>query len=289
MPYTKISEADELNIIKDNYENRLSLNQIQKKYHVSAARINKIFAKYGVEIKKNIHKGKYSFNRDFFFRESADLAYFLGWVSSDGFIQTGANVIGIEIKESDKQVLEDIRNAMQYTRPLLDIYRKERGNGHFCKFILENQEIKQLLINKYGIIPNKSSDLSFCFNFSNLNKDFWKDYIRGYFDGDGCIKMTGQSLTFQIDCTSLKMLLAIEDALKQLDSTINLSITQRFPKENEDQNDESLSYSEKIQSKLSLFRLYCYGKDAKKVFKLLYDDANIYLKRKYDRYLQYMK
>ena len=32
MPYTKISENDELNMIKDNYENRLSFNQLQKKY-----------------------------------------------------------------------------------------------------------------------------------------------------------------------------------------------------------------------------------------------------------------
>ena len=45
MPYTRISENDELNMIRDNYENRLSFNQIQKKYHVSAQRITKIFAK----------------------------------------------------------------------------------------------------------------------------------------------------------------------------------------------------------------------------------------------------
>ena len=280
MPYTEISEDDELNMIKDNYENGLSFNQIKKKYHVSTERINKIFAKYGVETKKNIHKGKYSFNRDFFFQESEDLAYFLGWVSSDGFVQSGANVIEIEIKNSDRQVLEDMRNAMQYTRPLLDI---ERGNGHFCKFVLENKEIKQLLIDKYGIIPNKTSDLSFCFKFSNLSKEFWKDYIRGYFDGDGSIKMTKSYLTFQVDCTSLKMLLAIEDALKQLDDTIELSITKRLPPS------EEKNKSLKIQHRMILFRLYCYGKNAEKVFKLLYDDANIYLERKHERYLQYMK
>lgn len=280
MPYTKISENDELNMIKDNYENRLSFNQLQKKYHVSAQRITKIFAKYGLVVQKNIHKGKYSFDRNFFFQENAHLAYFLGWVSSDGYIQTNSNVIGIEIKQSDRKVLEDIREAMKYTRPIIDFERKERGNGVFSKFILENKEIKELLINKYNIIPRKSSK-DFCFNFSNLNKEFWKDYIRGYFDGDGCIKITGVSLTFQIDCTSLKMLLAIEKALKEIDNSIYLSITRRDPQER--------NTKDNINSKLPLFRLYGYGGNAKKVFDIIYKDADIYLQRKYDRYLQYMK
>ena len=280
MPYTKISENDELNMIKDNYENRLSFNQLQKKYHVSAQRITKIFAKYGLDVQKNIHKGKYSFDRNFFFQENANLAYFLGWVSSDGYIQTNSNVIGIEIKQSDRKVLEDIREAMKYTRPIIDFERKERGNGVFSKFILENKEIKELLINKYNIIPRKSSK-DFCFNFSNLNKEFWKDYIRGYFDGDGCIKITGVSLTFQIDCTSLKMLLAIEKALKEIDNSIYLSITRRDPQER--------NTKDNINSKLPLFRLYGYGDNAKKVFDIIYKDADIYLQRKYDRYLQYMK
>lgn len=280
MPYTKISEDDELNMIKDNYENRLSFNQLQKKYHVSAQRITKIFAKYGLDVQKNIHKGKYSFDRNFFFQESANLAYFLGWVSSDGYIQSSSNAIGIEIKQSDRKVLEDIREAMKYTRPIIDFERKERGNGAFSKFILENKEIKDLLINKYNIIPRKSSK-DFCFNFSNLNKEFWKDYIRGYFDGDGCIKITGVSLTFQIDCTSLKMLLAIEKALKEIDSSVYLSITKREPQGRDTKTN--------INSILPLFRLYCYGDNAKKVFNIIYKDAGIYLQRKHDRYLQYMK
>lgn len=280
MPYTRISENDELNMIRDNYENRLSFNQIQKKYHVSAQRITKIFAKHGLEVQKNLHKGKYTFDRNFFFQDSADLAYFLGWISSDGYIQTNANVIGIEIKQTDKKILEDICQVMKYTRPIIDFERKERGNGFFSKFILENKEIKDLLIDKYGIIPKKSFDNSFCFKFQNLNKKFWKDYIRGYFDGDGCIKITGKMLTFQIDSTSIKMLLAIEKALKEMDNSIYLSFGKREPTPNEDK---------KIQSKLPLFRLYGYGSNAKKVFDILYRDAELFLQRKYNRYVQYTK
>lgn len=279
MPYTKISKEDELNMIQDHYSNRLSFNQLQKKYHISANRAVKIFAKYGLEIEKNIHKGKYSFNRDFFYQDSAELAYFLGLLSSDGYIQTSANVIGIELKQSDKKILEDIAQAMKYNRPIRDSERKERGNGYFSKFILENKEIKQLLIDKYNIIPNKTIN-NFCFNFSNLDKKYWKDYIRGYFDGDGSIKMTGKSITFQIDSTSIKMLLAIEKALRVYDDSIHLSISERK---------RNIQKQEKIHSKLPLYRLYGYGDTAKKVFDIIYTDATIYLQRKYDRYIEYMK
>lgn len=283
MPYTYFTTEDELAMIQDNYQNDISLNRLQKKYHTSATRIAKIFKKYGLEIRKNIHLGKYSFNKDFFKNENEDLAYFLGWVSSDGFIATNSNVIGIELQASDKLILENLSQAMEYTRPILDLDRPDRGHGHFCKFILENREIKQLLINKYGIIPNKSNNINFCFDFNNLSKQFWKDYIRGYFDGDGSIKMTGKYLTFQIDCTSVKMLLAIENALKELDSSIKLSIVE-----------SALDPEKKINSdlahcKMPVFRLYCYGINAEKVYKILYNDAHLYLKRKYDRYIEYMK
>lgn len=279
MPYTKISQQDELNMIQDNYKNLLSFNQLQKKYHISADRATKIFKKYGLEVKKNIHKGKYNFNRDFFYQDSEELAYFLGLVSSDGFVQTNANVIRIELKQSDKKILEDISKAMKYTRPVRDFERKDRGNGYFSSFCLENKEIKQLLIDKYNIIPNKSVN-DFCFNFTNLDKRYWKDYVRGYFDGDGCIKKTGTSITFQIDSTSVKMLLGIEKALKEYDNSINLSIYKREPIPRKEGS---------IQPKLPLFRLYGYGETAKKTFDIIYTDATIYLQRKYDRYKEYMK
>lgn len=281
MPYTVITFEQELEMIKDNYEKDLSSNAIQKKYHVSAGRLKKIFDKYGLEIRKNLHKGKFSFDKKFFYNESQNLAYFLGWVSSDGYVQKNANIIGIEIKEDDKKILEDISQSMNYTRPLIVYERPERGNGHFCRFVLENAEIKKLLIEKYGIVPRKSNE-AFCFNFQNLSQKYWKDYIRGYFDGDGSIKKK-TSLTFQIDCTSLRMILALEKAIKELDNTISLSITKREP------GTEEENKNKKIKSLRPIYRLYCYGENAKKVFQLMYTDAEIYLERKHDRYLQYVK
>ena len=39
MPYTHLSIEDELNIIKDNFVNDISINQIKKKYHIKKIQI----------------------------------------------------------------------------------------------------------------------------------------------------------------------------------------------------------------------------------------------------------
>lgn len=280
MPYTVITPEQELEMIKDNYENDLSSNIIQKKYHVSAGRLAKIFGKYGLEIRKNLHRGKYTFDKNFFYEDSQNLAYYLGWMSSDGFVQETTNLTGIEIQQGDIKVLEDIAKAMKYTRPIFSYERKERGNGKFCRFLLENAEVKKILVEKYGIIPQKTYK-NFCFNFQNLSKSFWKDYIRGYFDGDGSISKT-TSLRFQIDGASLKMILALQQAIQELDPTIKLAITRR------DCSPEGIDNKRAIKHILPIFRLYCYGENAKKVFELMYKDAEIYLERKHDKYLQYV-
>lgn len=280
MPYTHLSIEDELNIIKDNFVNDISINQIKKKYHISDKKISDIFFKHGLKPRKNVHQGKYQFNNDFFLQDSEYLAYFLGLMSSDGYIASNDNHIGIELARKDKKVLEDISLAMGYNRPILDIERKERGNGEFSKFILENAKIKRLLIDKYGIVPQKTYDKNFCFNFINLDKKYWKDYIRGYFDGDGSIKITGTSLTFQIDGTSIKMLLGIQQALRGIGCKSELSLTCRYPQEEQ---------SGDFQQTLPLYRLYCYSKSAEEVFHIIYQDANIYLQRKFDKYKQYVK
>lgn len=76
------------------------------------------------------------------------------------------------------------------------------------------------------------------------------------------------------------MLLSIEQALKEYDNDINLSITKREP---------NFKKEERIQSRMPIFRLYGYGEMAAKVFKIIYKDADLYLQRKYDRYIEYMK
>lgn len=41
------------------------------------------------------------------------------------------------------------------------------------------------LINKYKIIPNKTKDFNFKFDFNLIPEEFHGAFIRGFIDGDG--------------------------------------------------------------------------------------------------------
>ena len=48
-------------------------------------------------------------------------------------------------------------------------------------------------LKKYGVVPNKTSSI----RFPSIDEKYYSDFIRGYFDGDGCVcedkKKNGQS------------------------------------------------------------------------------------------------
>lgn len=129
----------------------------------------------------------------------------------------------------------------------------------------------------YNIIPNKTTSEKFDFP-KKLDRQYWIDYIRGYFDGDGCVKQTGASLTFQLDDASKPLLETIQQFLLE---EYNAKTSIVLHKEN---------HHDGYERKIPLYRLYCYGTEANKVFEAMYYNNNqIRLERKYNKYLSLKK
>ena len=147
-------------------------------------------------------------------------------------------------------------------------------NYHNCKLYFFSAEVKEIL-KTYGLVPNKTYSKDFCFPFL-LQRQYWKDYLRGYFDGDGCIKLTGNTLTFQIDGTNYSILKQFQDYLKadfNIDTHIYKDTPEQYPRQTVDK-----------------YRIYAYANNALKIFELIYADPNcIKLQRKFDKYLTYKK
>lgn len=61
-----------------------------------------------------------------------------------------------------------------------------RQNANSCVWAASNKHLWQTL-NKYGCTPNKSLTLKFPNENIFKSKDLIRHFIRGYFDGDGCI------------------------------------------------------------------------------------------------------
>ena len=140
---------------------------------------------------------KYNVNDSFFDIETSDMAYILGILASDGSVSKRENEIKLSFSSVDRDFLVSLREKIG-GRPIKD-YTTQKG-FEVSSWSFTSQHIKEKL-SEYNIIPAKT----FTFKFpTKLSKKYWKDFIRGYFDGDGSISTAGSySIRFQI-CSATK-------------------------------------------------------------------------------------
>lgn len=243
------------------------LKQGQKKsgsfIPVSDKIVKRILIKNNIPIKtiQETNVNKYFINHNYFKTQSEDRAYWLGILGSDGCISRNENQIYIELQRKDRELLEKLNLSIENQRPIKD-YETSRGYEN-SKLYFYSKQIKQDLKN-YKIIPNKTYDPNYGFP-EILDKKYYWDYIRGLFDGDGCIK-NGSSITWQIDTGSKDIAENIQMFLKQENIEVNISLC---PKKN-----------------VTLYRVYCYGKEkCFMIYKKMYStNSNLFLKRKKDKF-----
>lgn len=123
-------------------------------------------------------------NTDFFKIWTHDMAYVLGFFAADGYItvnKRGGNYWCIEM--NDRDLLEKIRKAVGSNHDI-SIRRRIR-NTHACTSYRLQIGSKEMCLDlqNLGFWINKTDALSIPF----VPEDFLKDFVRGYFDGDGNI------------------------------------------------------------------------------------------------------
>ena len=236
-----------------------------KEFKMNDRMVRRLLEENNIPIKsiQETNISRYKINEKFFDIENSDMAYLLGLISSDGCIASNENCIYIELQEADGELLEEINRRLENERPI-KYYQTSSGYKN-AKLYFFSKHIKDRL-KYYNIVPNKTYSADFNFP-ALLNKKYWIDYIRGYFDGDGCVKRTSHSITFQIDGLKKEIFEVIQSYLLEFGI------------------ETTLTYNIK-NSGLKLWRLYCYGDNAQKIFQLMYYDKNqLRLNRKYEKYL----
>ena len=129
------------------------------------------------------------------------------------------------------------------------------------------KEHKQILA-EYGIIPEKTFYLKPPYK---LNKKYWKDYLRGYFDGDGSIKAGRTGIYFSIISGTREILEWIIDFLY------------------EEYNIPKVNIYKTIRTNTCYYFEYCTNA-SKKIYDIIYSDLNnLHLERKYNKYTELIK
>lgn len=240
-------------------QSNLSLTQIAKNFKISIKQVKRILKSNGFDKSYKIGTNrKYNLNEDFFnIIDIEEKSYILGLLYADGCNNNKEGKIYISLQEKDKNILDKITKIIQPTKPLKYIIKNGNRQNQF-KLTINSRKLSNNLVN-LGCMQNKT----FLLNFPKfLNDSLLIHFIRGYFDGDGCIQ-SKQSIIVGTEffCIGLQSFLKTKN--------INSSIYDVYNKNNK--ITKNLFISGKLQSK--------------KFLDLIYNNATIFLDRKYEKYL----
>lgn len=278
MPKLILSKEELNDIIKD-YNNGMSITRIVKKYHHDRNTIKRIFQENNIKIrnmseallcspekkKADATKSKYKVNTEYFSEQNSKMAYLLGFIMADGNVSKSSNRVQICLAELDSDFLEIFYKEIGGS-PVAHFTIKE-GKQKICRWECISAKIKQDLI-KYNLIPHKTG---FAKIPSKLEKKYYPDFIRGYFDGDGSIWIEKSgAVGFEITSHNTEILEQIIDYFEECGvPRVKIKVDNRY----------NINYSFKYRKRAS-----------EKIYEILYYDENcLYMKRKFDKFKMILK
>lgn len=216
--------------------------------------------------------------------DNPNKAYWLGFLWCDGYIryrQRGnGNEYGmkLDLMKSDSELLYQLKEDIGIHTPIkfYGKYVSAFGGDGISRCSYYNKYLITILMNKYGIIPYRT-DVSLLLN--HLPKEYERDFIRGCLDADGSFSIYH---TMDKGCNITKMTVAFggtETLLKFIWKHLkenNLVVNEEMPKINCRHEGRDGTYRTlRLCGKLQGYSILHY----------LYENADRYLPRKYDKYI----
>jgi intein-encoded DNA endonuclease-like protein len=249
--------------------------EVMKKYNICYASIWNTIKRYNLPYKKTWGREIF-FDIDFFEKIDTEAkAYWLGFIFADGsVVKTDKNLqeynrVCVSISAKDIAHLQKLESILNFSKPnRIKIYKKT-PNASFkseydtCYLHLNSIKLCSDIIN-HGCVPQKTYDTTH--NPQNIPDHLICHFIRGYFDGDGSISGKLKSPMFSIT-TSKNHNEWIQSYLMRF---CNLNKT-------------------KLTFCRNAYQLDYGGiNQIVRIFHYLYDDATIYLERKYNKFYSYV-
>lgn len=209
---------------------------------------------------------KYTINEDYFdVIDNQDKAYWLGFIAADGYNREDRGYIEFRLHKQDIDILNKFKQCLSSNHNI-QIYKDT-----YCNLTIYSSKLSKKLA-EYGIIQNKTYSLQ----LPNIENSLFRHFIRGYFDGDGCFSVIKRndrknplSKTYQLNITGMPEPLRII----QLHLIKNVNIVDNGLKSRVSKCAVTMHYS---------------GKNVcKRILDYLYHDANLYLQRKYNKYIEH--
>ena len=264
-------------IIKNKYLEGYSVKILSKENNIPRHIILKSLKLNNIDIRSNSEECRqYKINEDYFnIIDSCDKAYFLGLLFADGC--NSHNGITIGLSEGDEYILYKF---IQYLYPdndrplycsLLSLKNKNHKNSY--KLVIQNINIKNKL-EEYGLVPRKSLILKYP---DKLPDEYFKDFLRGYFDGDGCIRIKKGKKDYYLFKLNF-CLIGTNDFLQIMKEKMIKIFGLQFNVKIYDIKDKSVK-----------MLMVCSIADIFKIFNRMYTNSDLYLYRKYQKFEKVFK
>lgn len=208
---------------------------------------------------------KCNFNEHYFdIIDCQEKAYWLGFFAADGYNHVDEGCIEFRLHKQDKEVLEKFKSYIGANNPI-GLYKQT-----YCNLTLYSQHLCNKL-SEYGLSQAKTYTLQ----IPQLDYKLMRHFIRGYYDGDGYFSVTKRkdrtenSLIYQFNITGM------ENPLRKMQEHLinNVGVVDNGLKHRKSTIAVTIHYS---------------GKNVcKRILDYLYQDATIYLQRKYNRYKEH--
>lgn len=264
--HCNLSETEESTIVELYRDSKVSQTEIAQQFNISRSVVHRILCQRGVEvIDSSTARMQNKVNLSYFDDiDSEDKAYWLGFLAADGNItcSDGRYRIALVIKADDKKHLELFRQSLNSSSTIRS--KMVMGNEYVLIQISGKQLAKRLV--ELGITPRKSLTLEFPVMLPDeLNRHF----MRGYFDGDGCIARSRACKQLQFMVLGTKSFLEVYcDKLLQAGCISSVCL-----------------YLAKASS--GCYQIaYTGNRQVPRIMNWLYQDATIFLSRKRQRYLE---
>lgn len=222
---------------------------------------------------------RYNYNKDYFsVIDTHDKAYWLGFLYADGCITRFYNKdhsvrsmsLEITLCEQDRKHLEKFNNCLESNISIKERHSKI-GNKIYNSFRLtiNNTKLCNDLID-LKCTPNKTYSIQFP-TFDIVPYIFMRDFIRGYFDGDGCLSIT----QYYNKPHMVANITGMEDMLSSISSFLfSEKIINKYPAIHKNKRSKAVE-------------IFFYGNDMYYFLDYIYSDSVLHLDRKYQKFIDY--
>lgn len=214
--------------------------------------------------------GKKRLNDNFFDEiNNPENAYWLGYFYADGCNSENRNDIEFTQQAADKERVYALKAALGSSHKVMvkNVYLEDTGKTYEEYRLTFKSKKMSHDLEKWGCVPNKTYEAAFP---GFIDDKLMPHFIRGYFDGDGCITNINRRGTVRFTCASKKYV----DGLHNFFSEIGITSTVR-----------------KVDNKENWEIYFSSNEKLNRFYKYIYDDTDesIRMKRKYDKYTTYLQ